>query len=164
MALVMDDCAAQIKTWGKDPTIGKIFFQGRHNYITSIYTFQHDRLLDTLYRQNAFVSIFTTKKVVLAYFGRDTNNFERDEQDIVRAIAHKLFKNPKAYRKFVYIREAKIQFQYIKAEIYPKFRVCFPSVWKYCERVKSDEEILDEDNPFIKNFMLGQKQDYSGTF
>lgn len=161
MALVMDDCAADIKKWGKDPTIGKIFFQGRHNFITSIYTFQHDKLLDTTYRQNAFVSIFTTKKVVLAYFGRGTNNFESDEYDLVKEIAHRLFKNPKDHRKFVYMRESKIPFQYIKAELYPKFRVCFPSVWKYWERVKSDEEILDEDNPFMKNFMLGQKQDYS---
>ena len=40
LCLIMDDCAAEIKKWGKDETISKIFYNGRHNYITSIYIFQ----------------------------------------------------------------------------------------------------------------------------
>lgn len=160
MCLVMDDCAAQIKQWGKDETIGKIFFQGRHNYITSIYTFQHDKLLEPTYRGNAFTSIFTSIKVASAFIKRDTNNFDPDEQKIANKIIHKLFKNPKKHQKFVYAREAKVKFQYVKADIFPKFKVCFPSVWRYCERVKSDEERLDEDNPFMKNFMLGQIKEH----
>jgi len=158
LCLVMDDCAAEIKKWGKDETIGKIFFQGRHNYITSIYTFQHDKLLDPTYRINAFTSIFTTKKAANAFIGRDTNGFDREEQNRAIDITERLFRDPKKYRKFVYAREAKIKFQYVRANKYPKFRVCFPSAWRYCERVKSDDDKLDEDNPFMKNFMLGQKQ------
>lgn len=152
LGLIVDDCAAQIKQWGKDETVSKIFYQGRHNYITSIYTFQHDKLLDSNFRQNAFVSIFTEDKAARAYFGRQANNFDKDEIKKAAEYIKKVYK--KKFYKLVYVRESKQPYQYIKADLFPKFRVCFPYVWKYCELVESDEDHIDEDNPFMKNFLL----------
>ena len=109
LGLIVDDCAAQIKQWGKDETIGKIFYQGRHNFITSIYTFQHDKLLDTNFRQNAFISIFTTEKCARAYFTRPTNNFDKDEQNKVKNILKEIFvpSDPaKKFQKLIYVRES----------------------------------------------------------
>jgi energy-coupling factor transporter ATP-binding protein EcfA2 len=156
LGLVVDDCAAQIKQWGKDETIGKIFFQGRHNFMTSIYTFQHDKLLDTTFRQNVFVSIFTSDKSARAYFGRSTNNFDKEEVKKAMAIIQKIFhkSGPKKHQKLVYMREAKQPYMKYTATIYPKFKVCFPYVQRYCEIVKSSEDIVDEDNPFMKNFLI----------
>ena len=157
LGLIVDDCAAQIKQWGKDETIGKIFYQGRHNFITSIYTFQHDKLLDTNFRQNAFNSIFTTEKCARAYFTRPTNNFDKDEQAKVKNILKEIFASGdpnKKFQKFIYIRESKQQYFRFTAPTYPKFKVCFPYVQKFCELVKSNEETFDESNPFMKNFMI----------
>ena len=157
LGLIVDDCAAQIKQWGKDETIGKIFYQGRHNFITSIYTFQHDKLLDTNFRQNAFISIFTTEKCARAYFTRPTNNFDKDEQNKVKNILKEIFvpSDPtKKFQKLIYVRESKQQYFKFTATTYPKFKVCFPYVQKYCELVKSNEETFDDTNPFMKNFMI----------
>lgn len=158
MVLIVDDCAAQIKQWGKDETISKIFYQGRHNYITSIYTFQHDKLLDTNFRQNAFNSIFTTEKCARAYFTRPTNNFDKEEQNKVKTVLKEIFASgdsTKKFQKFVYQRESKQQYYRFIAQTYPKFKVCYPYVQKYCELVKSNEECFDETNPFMKNFIIG---------
>lgn len=157
LCLIVDDCAAQIKQWGKDETISKIFYQGRHNYITSLYTFQHDKLLDSNFRQNAFISIFTTEKCARAYFTRQTNNFDKDEQTKVKAILKEIFDNDDPHKKFqklVYVRESKQQYYRFVATKYPKFKVCFPYIQKYCELIKSTEECFDESNPFMRNFMI----------
>ena len=158
MGLIIDDCAAQIKQWGKDETIGKIYYQGRHNYITSIYTFQHDKLLDTNFRQNAFNSIFTTEKCARAYFTRPTNNFDKEEQSKIKGILKEIFSDDdpkKKFQKFVYQRESKQPYYRFIAQTYPKFKVCFPYVQKYCELVKSNEECFDDSNPFMRNFITG---------
>lgn len=159
LCLIVDDCAAQIKAWGKDETISKIFYQGRHNFITSIYTFQHDKLLDSNFRQNAFTSIFTTEKCARAYFGRSTNNFDKEEIKKINGYIKDTFVSSdpqKKFQKFAYIRENKNPYYRFTATKYPKFKVCFPYVQKYCEYVKSNEEIMDIDNPFMKNFMISQ--------
>jgi energy-coupling factor transporter ATP-binding protein EcfA2 len=158
LGLIIDDCAAQIKAWGKDETIGKIFYQGRHNYITSIYTFQHDKLLDTNFRQNAFNSIFTTEKCARAYFTRGTNNFDKEEQNKVKSVLKQVFTDSdpaKKFQKFVYQRESKQPYYRFVAQTFPKFKVCYPYVQKYCELVKSTEECYDESNPFMRNFLIG---------
>jgi len=156
LGLVVDDCAAQIKQWGKDESVGKIFYQGRHNFITSIYTFQHDKLLDTTFRQNSFISIFTSDKSARAYFTRSANNFDKEEAKKVLAIIQKVYHKtgPKKFQKLVYMREAKMPYMKYTAKIYPKFRVCFPYVQRYCEIVKSGEDVVDEENPFMKNFLI----------
>jgi hypothetical protein len=157
LCLVMDDCAAQIKAWGKDETIGKIFYQGRHNFITSIYTFQHDKLLDTTFRQNAFISIFTSDKSARAFFNRSSNNFEKSEVKKVESIIVEIFKkgasHPIKFQKLVYMRQAKQPYLKYIAKKMPKFKVCFPYVQKYCELVKSNEDYIDPDNPFMLSFM-----------
>lgn len=156
LGLVVDDCAAQIKQWGKDESVGKIFYQGRHNFITSIYTFQHDKLLDTTFRQNSFISIFTSDKSARAYFTRSSNNFDKEEAKKILAIIQTVYhaSGPKKHQKLVYMRESKQPYMKYTAKIYPKFRVCFPYVQRYCEIVKSGEDVVDEDNPFMKNFMI----------
>lgn len=154
LGLVLDDCAAQIKQWGKDETIGKVFYQGRHNYITSIYTFQHDKLLETTFRQNAFVSIFTSEKSARAFFGRSSNNFEKAEIKKISGLISKTFIPSKKYQKFVYLKESKAKYYKYQAETYKKFKVCFPYIQKYCELIESNEEVLDEDNPFMKSFLV----------
>lgn len=153
LGLILDDCAAQIKAWGKDETIGKVFYQGRHNFITSIYTFQHDKLLDTAFRQNAFVSIFTTAKSTRAFFSRASNNFDKDEIKKVTRYIKSVFIPSKTYQKFVYLKESKKPYNKYQASTYKKFMVCFPYIQKYCELIESNEEILDEDNPFMKSFL-----------
>lgn len=160
LGLIVDDCAAQIKQWGKDETISKIFYQGRHNFITSIYTFQHDKLLDSNFRQNAFLSVFTTEKCARAYFSRTTNNFDKEDQKKIREILKDVFSDDpkKKFQKLIYIRESRQQFYRFTATTYPKFKVCFPYVQKYCELVKSNEEAMDDQNPFMRNFMIGSAE------
>lgn len=156
ICLVMDDCAAQIKQWSKDESIGKIYYQGRHNYITSIYTFQHDKLLETTFRQNVFNSIFTSEKSARAYFKRPTNNFDATEQIRIMKMIKTTFSKDedKKYRKFAYLKERKQPYNMFTAAKLPKFKVCFPFVQNYCEIVKSGEDVVDDDNPFMKSFLI----------
>jgi len=138
--IVFDDCAADIKQWGKDPTIRRIFYQGRHLNITSIYTFQDDKDLDSSFKKNAFTSIFTTQQCAVAYFQRASTNFTKQDKQLTEKLIPVILKEGNIldpnWKKFVYMRNAMERFQYTIAEVHKPFRMGCDAIWMFSDRTK----------------------------
>lgn len=147
--VIFDDAATEIKALvrkGKkdnNNVIADFFFKGRHFNITHFYSFQDDSNLDTEIKKNAFISIFTTEQVANAFFGRASNNFNKDLVWKAQLCASKVFKEDdekiKSHRKLVYIRLDN-SLKYYTANMCGHFKMCSESVWKYCEIAESDSD------------------------
>jgi len=139
--LVLDDCAAGIKKWSKDEKIRKVFFEGRHFKITSIYTFQDDKTLDSELRKQAFVNVFTTPQVANAYFERKANSFTKEQRLRARAAINVVFDKDIPYRKLVYIRKEDA-FYHNQSEMYGDKEFVFgcKAYWEFINRVSNQEE------------------------
>lgn len=159
MAIVFDDMAAEIKNSAKkDETLQKLFYQGRHVFITSFYLFQDDKTIPPALRKNAFLKIFTTHECANSYFSTTTNGLSRDLKKIGEAAANTIFKQEDSsyqnYKKLVYIRDAaENKIQYVIADMHPEgYKLCSPYVWQLCEE-KEAEDTLDASNDFYNHFI-----------
>lgn len=139
--LVLDDCAAGIKKWSKDEKIRKVFFEGRHFKITSIYTFQDDKTLDSELRKQAFVNVFTTPQVANAYFERKANSFTKEQRMRARSAIDAVFSKDLPHRKLVYIRKEDT-FYHNQSEMYGDNEFMFgcKAYWEFINRVSNQEE------------------------
>jgi hypothetical protein len=158
LLLIMDDVTSQIELWGKDPVIAKIFYEGRHNWITSIYTMQTDNKLAPGIRMNTFTSIFTDPQTAMRYFNNKENSFTTIDKRKAQIICDALFKESEDgvenHKKFVYMRrDKKHKFRYVIADIVEGLRMGSPELWHLCEKLPSpNEKSLLGDNKFAKSF------------
>jgi hypothetical protein len=71
--IIVDDCTQSIGTMKRDANIAKLLFMGRHSFVTTIMSVHADTFLDTSWRVNVGVSIFTSGSVAVAYGSKPTN-------------------------------------------------------------------------------------------
>lgn len=139
----------------KQPVIQNFFYKGRHAHITSFYTFQNDKGLDSELRKNAFISLFTNKSEAVSYFSRSSNGFGPEEKKIALAACDEIFKeeNERRFCKMVYVRnDPKYKFQYVIAEEQEPFEMCSNLVRKYCKKIEKKGASFDTNNKFFKKF------------
>lgn len=159
LLLVLDDVQSEIEKWGKDPTINKLFFEARHNWVTSFYLLQSDSGKNGLppgIRLNTFNNIFTDPNVMSHFFKNDQNGFTLAQKKQAQIIAAELFKaNPNGvenYKKFVYSRLDKVaKFRYLIAEkpVNPRFGC--DALWELCD-VQGEKQISNDK--FTKSFAI----------
>lgn len=155
--IVFDDCGAVFtKKLQKNKTIQKIFFQGRHSYITTIFVFQDDLNLESSLRKNSFINIFTTQQCAQAYFERGSNNFSKDEKkhatkiiNTILAPAHK-----KEHKKLVYVRDSENPFRYTIAGLYDTFRFGCTTLWEYCDKLNMAKNKFNPHDPSMSSFRI----------
>lgn len=137
-----------------EEVIKEFFFRGRHAFITHMYTFQDDCKLDSEIRKNAFISIFTSKQVALAFFGRGANNFPMAERKRAEAIINAIFteENETRHVKLVYNRLDKTKFYYIIGDEHENFEMCAKIIRLYCEKVCAKGNNFDTSNPYFQKF------------
>jgi hypothetical protein len=142
-----------------DDVIGNFFFKGRHAKITHFYAFQDDNGINGDIKKNAFNSFFTQKQTALHYFNAGANSFTPYEKkksgDIIEQVFNK--ENDKRFCKFVYVRNGKMPFQYVIADVREDFKMCSSAIRKYCKKVMKDESEIDVSNPHMNAFMSGIK-------
>lgn len=139
----------------KNPVIQNFFYKGRHANITTMYTFQNDKGLDSELRKNAFNAIFTNKSEAVTYFSRPSNGFGPEEKKIAAAVCDEIFneENEKQFFKMIYVRnDNKHKFQYIAAEEHDGFKMCSSMVRKYCAKIEKKGTSFDTNNKFFKKF------------
>lgn len=139
--LILDDCGNIFKTFcKKNPELMKdIFYNGRHNHFTTIISAQDDKEIESEFRKNAHVSIFTTEQITNANFTRSSNNFSKQEKNKSALVANAVFKQDanedKHFRKLVYIQSENDPFYYMEATLREDFQMCDPHIWKYIENL-----------------------------
>lgn len=144
--LIFDDYSSSAKKWGKDETVAKILFQGRHVGITFIVAIHNQTLLNTDIRTNAHLSFFTSPASSNRYFiaSGKTNGFSTSDRKNIEQIIKKIWdgKNNKNYKKLVYTKKSNYMFQYTIADMYKNFKFGSKYVNRYLDYIskKKDEE------------------------
>jgi hypothetical protein len=160
LMLILDDCQAQIKEWGQDVTVNQMFFQGRHEWITTIWLLQSDSSKGGLppgVRSNTFNNIFTDPNVAIHFFKNEQNSFTTQMKKDAQRIVEFLFKeNPNGvenFKRFVYSRNDKhARFRYLVAEEVED-RFGSPALWQMCERLPKDKT-QQPASKFSKSFTV----------
>lgn len=156
LLLLFDDCAARFKQWGKIPGVTELFFNGRHFYVTTLMSFQSDTLLPPDLRNNAHISIFTTKQCALSFFDNKKNGISKQDQKKFSAYADEIFSNKvgyKNYKKLCYFKyNPHYVIQYILANLYDDFRFGSKALWDYCDQIKKEDDEIDTNNTFYERF------------
>jgi hypothetical protein len=150
IVLIFDDCTPEVKKLAKTNVMQKLFYQGRHLFITALIAIHTDKALPPEAKKNAFNIIFTAPAAAAAFFRLSSNDFTKQEQ--IRANAACAEAMSEQYQKLVWIRERK-QFYKYKAPKHDKFRFGDDDFWEYCEKVENDPTALDETNEFLENVM-----------
>lgn len=160
LLMIMDDCAADIKKWGKDPTIAKLFFESRHFWITSWYSLQDDKLLAPAIRKNTFMTCFTDQQSASSFFDNKANNFGRDFKKKAGLLAERLLResdtDTKNYKKLIYSRKDRKPLRYVIAERHAPFKMGNRALWQLCENIpmNKNSNIISKDSKFSKAFRI----------
>jgi hypothetical protein len=164
MMIVLDDCAAYVSKWGKNETINRLFFESRHIYVTSFYTMQDDKKLETGIRKNTYLNVFTDANCAISFFINVANSFSKDEKKTANLIANSIFQPNEYgipnYKKMIYCRkDTTNKFRYIlvdKQYVMGTFRMGSQYLWDLCERIPEDDHktTLSKDNQFYAAFKI----------
>lgn len=160
LVIIFDDCAAELKPHFGKPIFRKIFYQGRHSYITSIFCNQDDTDLPTNLRKNVAVNIFTQPAVAKANFERGSNKFSKD----IIARANNLYQEVfVGYRKLVYIDNdpSKNMFYHMTAQVVEPFKFGSGSLQHLCTAVAAKEGSIDKQNKYYSMFKINTKKNGS---
>ena len=153
LLIIFDDCAAELKPLCKKEVFRKLFYQGRHCYVTSIIACQDDTDLPTNLRKNAFVSLFTENVVCSSNFERGSNRYSKKIKLYVQEIGPAVFEG---HRKLAYIRDDKNKqnFYHITVPFPKKFRFGNQALRDLCKMVKAHGTMMDKENPFYGKFKV----------
>ncbi len=150
LVLIFDDCTEQLKKFKANPTLQKIFYQGRHVQITCIIACHTDKALDPELKKNARVSIFTEPGSARAYFDRPSHNFDKSQKIMAHRLIGSTFTNVKPYQKIVWVRDERSLYS-LTADKRPGFKFGSPIIREYAKKIEAG-----------KKSSLGNK--FAGTF
>jgi hypothetical protein len=160
--LIFDDCAAKINGWLKNKkhtTLKEMFYNGRHYFITHIYSVQDEKELDTLIRKNVFVSFFGNSISAITFFDKASVGITKEKKKEVMEMIDVLYTERPGvenYKKLMYARKLVPSFQYCVADIYEDDAIYIGGypVRVLCEKVRLEGRQLDTTNPFHNSFKV----------
>lgn len=161
LLLIMDDCQAQISEWIKNPTIAQLFYQGRHNWVTTLMTMQSDTGRPGLppgIRGNTFNNFFTDPTVATRFFNNKDNGFTPEDRKRALRIIAELYK-PNAngvenHKRFVYSRLDKTaKFRYCIPDDPENLRFGSPALWKLCDGIPQNRQ-RETNSMFSSSFAI----------
>jgi len=158
LLLIFDDCAAQAKAWSKSPIMKELFFNGRHTYITQIYTMQNDKSIPPFLRQNAHNSIFTDESSANAFFKTSSNGFSKDKQKFVERIVTHIFtirNGLDTFTKLIHGSNWHQPFTVIIADQYENNRMGSSFIWEYDKKLPRKNQMMHDlanDKSYMESF------------
>lgn len=155
--LIFDDCASTFKQLYKlTPAIKKIFYEGRHKFISTILCSQDDKEIDSELRKNSMTSIFTTSRISTSTFDRTSNGYPKHDRVRAKLAIEKVFKQepnkPKHYQKLVYLQNQPDPFRYTIADLYPDFKMGCDAIWDFDNKLHDGNATEVTDNPFFAKY------------
>lgn len=151
LVLIFDDCTDLLKRFKAHPVMQKLFYQGRHSFVTTIIACHTDKALDAELKKNSYVNIFTEESCAHAYFERKTTDLSREAK--AKALnALKIAFTPLAkFQKLAWIREEK-KFYKFTATRRDDFKFGSPIVREYCRQIQAETGSISASNKFIHGF------------
>jgi energy-coupling factor transporter ATP-binding protein EcfA2 len=159
--ILIDDCMASIKEWKDLEETKKLFYQGRHYFVTTLISAQNDTSIPPPFRMNSHISLFTTQTIVNAYVNKPSSGIDGSERKKIARIAETIFARSDDvhrpnYKKLVIfgqIIKTDNKIQYIIG--YPKkkkFGSC--AMWAMCDRMKRETSLALSSHSFSKMFAV----------
>jgi adenylylsulfate kinase-like enzyme len=152
IALIFDDCTEQIKRNKSHPIIQKLFYQGRHSFVTTIIACHTDKALDAELKKNAFVSIYTEETCAHACFERKSSDLDKEARARATAACKASFTPLNKHIKLAWVREEK-KFYKLCATRREDFQFGSPYIWEYCKQIQAEVGSISIDNRFMQDFM-----------
>jgi hypothetical protein len=143
--LLFDDCTDQIKKLRNTKIIEKMFYQGRHNNITTIFACHTDKALDPEIKKNTYINIFCDESSASSYFSR-TSAF-MSEQIVTKAKTSIKSTFSVKWQKLIWVKERNLFCKYT-ANIHPPFTFGSDVVREFGDRVAADATKTDVNNYF----------------
>ncbi len=167
LMLIIDDCTEQFVRWmkyfkkGEDNIFEKIFYKGRHNFITLIFAAHDDKAVDPQLRKNSRVTIFANSQALSACMMKQSSGYTKIEQKTAAKMGEKLFAGEdgevKTFQKLCYIREDSQPFKYTIADQYDDYSVgCEPLAQLIKKMPEKSDNIAN--NPFVKSIIEPEKK------
>lgn len=132
--IVIDDCTQSIGLMKRDANIASLLFKGRHSYVTTIMSVHSDTFLDTSWRTNVAVSIFTSVAVANAYGEKRTNGI--DDRDAFKSCVSRIVEKSEPYTKMILIEQAPYL---LRAEQHQPFVFVSDVVSDFAHRIAKSE-------------------------
>jgi len=153
--LIIDDVSSEMKAKSElmQKIFGKMFFEGRHNFLTLLFSIHDDKLIDVEFRKNSVNTIFMSAKAALTYHNKPSNGVNKDTKKIVEGICKEVFTESDKFCKLIYCR-LEDKFYRIKAEDrkHDSFRFVSPAIDAYCDKVENSSNSANKQNEFYEDF------------
>jgi energy-coupling factor transporter ATP-binding protein EcfA2 len=156
LLLVFDDCASFFKEHHKEPIIVDMFYAGRWNGLTSIFSFQGDKDIPPNLRRSAHTAIFTTSQCAMAHFNTASNGYDKQLRKKIDLAINRIFKQDgdmPTYRKLAFLRNEAEKIQCILADSYGDYRMGGLWVRKYLETLEPKSITSGSDKALINEIL-----------
>ncbi len=151
LVLVFDDCTDQLKKYKGHPVMQKLFYQGRHSFITVLIACHTDKALDPELKKSVYVNIFTEESSAHSYFYRGSNDLDKIARSKAESASKSAFTPLAKHQKLVWTRDDD-KFYRFTATARLNFKFGSQYVWEYCNQIKADAGTVSADNKFIGDF------------
>ncbi len=151
IVLVFDDCAAEMKGVFKREAFRKIFYQGRHLYITAFLVCQDDTDLGPELRKGAYMSFFTQPAMLRTFVGRPGN-----DKALAKVLSEGAGRVFEGHRKMFNFRsDPRGQYWYSYTAKPPRSRRFGPDPLRdFCDTIAPKGVVVDETNEFSSRFAV----------
>jgi len=170
MCVIIDDNSEKFQVWmkyfkkGEVNPFESIFYKNRWNFLTLIFAAHDDKVVNTEFRKNSRVTIYTNSQSFVTSISRSGNGFTTKERKEAMRFATRVFgdeekKGVKTHQKLCYIREDPHPFKYTIANLYPDFTLGSSPLRTMIEKMpKKDDNIAA--NPFVKDMFKKSKDKF----
>lgn len=150
IVLIFDDCTEQFKKLKGKQILEKLFYQGRHMHITSIYTCHSDKALDQEIKKNSFVNFFCDSSSAQTYFGRSSGYFSPSQVAQAQMAINTAFKVK--FQKLLWLKESSTFYRFT-AVIHDSFTFGSELVREFGKLVSNEEaHVIDSGNRFAQKY------------
>jgi ABC-type dipeptide/oligopeptide/nickel transport system ATPase component len=151
LLIIFDDCTEQLNKTNNAAIMEKIFYAGRHNFITTIIACHTDKTFKPELKKQSFVNIFTTPSCAHAYFERKTNDLDKASRIAANEACRAAFTPLSRHQKLVWIRLESKFYRYTAS--FAEVAFCSPSIRKYSDAVVIQRDAQLTNNEFAYKFM-----------
>lgn len=148
--LIFDDCTDQLAK-DKSGIMQKLFYQGRHNLITTIMACHTDTTFAPALKKQTFLAIFTGPEVASAYFDRQSTGLDKIGKAQAHSAKNAVFRPDLPYQKLVWDRPTKRYHKYT-ATLVTNIMFCSIEIREYAEKIKKPADEAMRNNAYAAKF------------
>lgn len=159
LLMAFDDCGAIFNNYKNSDWFKKIFKEGRHKHITSIWLCQGVNDLPADWRRGIFINIFCGSESIIPFMDCKGNGFTAKQRKQACSLIETVYQIgesnegvEKKHYKLLYIRDdprGKSMY-YTKADLHEKFEFGSKQYQRFLKSISKDDSEIDKSNTFYQ--------------